>query len=211
MASPAIATAPADQRTLVVGFVLAMWRSTARSYSQPKRALCDASRLGSSAESGRVLASDREREATVARLRAAHLDGRIETDEFEHRVGRAASARTRAELAAVEADLPARSGAGVEPTSGVPWFPGRRHFAERKVLDAPLNEVPEATLAFLVPPLERNGYPLHQEGPDMLVFAQASRGARIMVRFRDLGDLRTLVLVHLGAFSVRRAFARLND
>ena len=159
-----------------------------------------------------MLASDREREATVARLRAAHLDGRIETDEFEDRVGRAASARTRADLEAIEADLPERSGVAVVPTRGVPWFPGRRHFAERKVLDAPLNEVREATLAFLVPPLERNGYPLHDEGPDMLVFAPSSRGARIMVRFRDLGDRRTLILVHgVAPLGVRRAFARLTD
>ncbi len=72
-----------------------------------------------------MLASDREREAAVLRLRAAHLEGRIETDEFEERVGRAESARTRAELEAIEADLPERSGAAVRPTSGVPWFPGR--------------------------------------------------------------------------------------
>jgi hypothetical protein len=159
-----------------------------------------------------VLASDREREATVLRLRAAHLEGRIETDEFEERVGRAESARTRAELEAVEADLPERSGPAVRPTSGVPWFPGRRHFAERKVLDAPLEDVREATLAFLLPPLERNGYPLHEQGPDVLVFAHGFRGSRIMVRFRDLGDRRTLVLVHGDApLAVRRAFARLDD
>jgi Domain of unknown function (DUF1707) len=72
-----------------------------------------------------VLASDREREATVLRLRAAHLEGRIETDEFEERVGRTESARTRAELEAIEADLPERSGAAVQPTSGLPSFPGR--------------------------------------------------------------------------------------
>jgi hypothetical protein len=159
-----------------------------------------------------VLASDREREATVLRLRAAHLEGRIETDEFEERVGRAESARTRADLEAIEADLPERSGAAVQPTSGVPWFPGRRHFAERKVLDAPLEAVREATLAFLLPPLEKNGYPLHEQGPDALVFGHRFRGARIMVRFRDLGDRRTLVLVHGTApLAVRRAFARLDD
>jgi hypothetical protein len=159
---------------------------------------------------GRVLASDREREASVLRLRAAHLEGRIETDEFEERVGRAENARTRAELDAVAADLPKRSRAVVEPTSGIPWVPGRRHFAERKVLDAPLDEVREATLAFLVAPLERHGYPLQQEGPDSLVFHR-SRGARIMVRFRDLGDRRTLVLVHGAApLGIRRAFARLD-
>jgi Domain of unknown function (DUF1707) len=159
-----------------------------------------------------VLASDREREATVLRLRAAHLEGRIETDEFEDRVGRVERARTRAELEAIEADLPERSGAAVQPTTGVPWFPGRRHFAERKVLDAPLDEVREATLAYLVPPLERNGYPLLREGPDVLVFTHSFRGARIMVRFRDLGDRRTLVLVHgVAPLGVRRAFARLDD
>jgi Domain of unknown function (DUF1707) len=146
------------------------------------------------------------------RLRAAHLEGRIGTEEFEERVGRAQSAATRAELEAVEADLPERSGAAIKPTSGVPWFPGRRHFSERKVLDAPLDEVREATLAFLVPPLERNGYPLRQEGPDALVFVHSHRGAGITVRFRDLGDRRTLVLVHgVAPLGVRRAFARLGE
>jgi hypothetical protein len=159
-----------------------------------------------------VLASDREREATVLRLRAAHLEGRIETDEFEERVGRAGSARTRAELEAIEADLPERSGAAVRPTTGVPWFPGRRHFAERKLLGAPVEEVRDATLAFLLPPLERNGYPLREQGPDVLVFSHRLRDVRITVRFRDLGDRRTLVLVHGAApLAVRRAFARLGE
>jgi hypothetical protein len=159
-----------------------------------------------------VLASDREREATVLRLRAAHLEGRIETDEFEERVGRAGSARTRAELEAIEADLPERSGAAVRPTTGVPWFPGRRHFAERKLLEAPVEEVRDATLAFLLPPLERNGYPLREQGPDVLVFSHRFRDVRITVRFRDLGDRRTLVLVHGAApLAVRRAFARLGE
>ena len=157
-----------------------------------------------------MLASDREREATILRLRAAHLEGRIETDEFEERVARAHSARTRDELDAMEADLPERSAAGVEPTTGVPWFPGRRHFVERKVLNAPLDEVREASLAFLVPPLERNGYPLRQERRDALNFGHPTRG--ITVRFRDLGDRRTLVLVHgVAPLNVRRAFARLDD
>ena len=140
------------------------------------------------------------------------VEGRIETEELEERVGRAESARTRAELEAIEDDLPERLGGALQPTSGIPWFPGRRHFAERKVLGAPLDEVRDATLAFLVPPLERSSYPLHQEGPDILIFTHPFRGARITVRFRDLGDRRTLVLVHgVAPLGVRRAFARLDD
>ncbi len=80
------------------------------------------------------------------------------------------------------------------------------------MIDAPLEGVREATLAFLLPPLERNGYPLHQQGPDVLVFTHRLRAARIMVRFRDLGDRRTLVLVHgVAPLAVRRAFAQLGD
>ena len=80
------------------------------------------------------------------------------------------------------------------------------------MLDAPLEAVREATLAFLLPPLERNGYPLFKQDPDTLVFGHTFRGARIMVRFRDLGDRRTLVLVHgVAPLVVRRAFAQLGD
>jgi len=161
-----------------------------------------------------MLASDREREATVLRLRAAHLEGRLAVEELELRIGRAEAAQTREELDAVEADLPERSSTAIEPTSGVPRLPGRRHFSKRKLLDAPPADVREAALAFIVPPLERYGYVLHQEGADVLVFTDPNRGptARIMVRLRDAGDRRTLVLAHgVAPLAVRRAFARLAD
>jgi hypothetical protein len=93
-------------------------------------------------------------------------------------------------------------------------MPGRRHFTERKLLDAPLEEVLDAALAFLVPPLERCGYFLHQEGDDVLVFQDVRHGprGRLMVRFRDAGDNRTLVLAHgVAPLAVRRAFATLTD
>jgi Domain of unknown function (DUF1707) len=161
-----------------------------------------------------MLASDRERQATVLRLRAAHLEGRLATEELELRIGRAEAARTREDLAALEADLPARSGPAITTTSGVPRMPGRRHFTERKLLDAPLEEVLDAALAFVVPPLERCGYFLHQEGDDVLVFQDVRHGprGRLMVRFRDAGDNRTLVLAHgVAPLAVRRAFATLSD
>lgn len=51
-------------------------------------------------------ASDREREAAVARLRAATGDGRLTFDEFAERAGRAWEARTCGELVLLTEDLP---------------------------------------------------------------------------------------------------------
>ena len=160
-----------------------------------------------------MLASDGEREATVLRLRAAHLEGRLETEELEQRVERAAGARTLEDLQALEADLPAiRPTAEIPTTTGVPRVPGRRHFSERKLLSADVGTVREAALAFIVPPLERHGFFLHQEGPDVLVFTDPRTADRIMVRLREAGSQRTLVLAHGTApLAVRQAFARLSD
>jgi hypothetical protein len=58
-----------------------------------------------------VRASDEERERTAGRLRDAHAEGRLESDELEERIGHAYRARTRGELHALVSDLPgARSG-----------------------------------------------------------------------------------------------------
>ena len=53
-----------------------------------------------------VLASDAEREAAVERLRSGAGEGRLDHDELERRVHAAYTARTRAELERVTADLP---------------------------------------------------------------------------------------------------------
>src|SRR5215210_5490711 len=70
-------------------------------------------------------ASDAERERTAAALRRHHLDGRLDTDELQDRLGACYAARTVGELEALTADLPsdaprrreravpARAGAGV--------------------------------------------------------------------------------------------------
>jgi hypothetical protein len=54
-----------------------------------------------------IRASDAERDATLERLSAATGDGRLTLEEFSQRMERATSARTRAELARLVADLPA--------------------------------------------------------------------------------------------------------
>ena len=52
-------------------------------------------------------ASDADRERVAAALRRHHLDGRLDTDELQDRLGRCYAARTTGELAALLADLPA--------------------------------------------------------------------------------------------------------
>ena len=56
-----------------------------------------------------ILASDAERERTVAVLRDAVVEGRLTLEEFSERVERVQAARTDRELAALTADLPARA------------------------------------------------------------------------------------------------------
>jgi hypothetical protein len=51
-------------------------------------------------------ASDADRERVAAALRRHHLDGRLDTDELQERLGRCYAARTAGELAALTADLP---------------------------------------------------------------------------------------------------------
>jgi Domain of unknown function (DUF1707) len=58
------------------------------------------------ADAGRMRASDAERERTVETLRLHAADGRLDADELERRVEAAFAATTRADLDALEADLP---------------------------------------------------------------------------------------------------------
>jgi len=66
-----------------------------------------------------VLASDAEREGACEVLRQASVDGRLTLDEFSQRVERALVARTRSELQAITADLPAAV-PGAPPVRGTP-------------------------------------------------------------------------------------------
>jgi hypothetical protein len=81
--------------------------------------------LGSPA-GGALRASDADRERTAAALRRHHLDGRLDTDELQERLGRCYAARTHADLAALTADLPperpagARAGIAPRARAGAP-------------------------------------------------------------------------------------------
>ena len=56
---------------------------------------------------GYLRASHADRDQVIDGLKAAFVQGRLDQDEFGHRVGQALAARTYAELAALTADLPA--------------------------------------------------------------------------------------------------------
>jgi hypothetical protein len=64
---------------------------------------------------GALRASDADRERTAAALRRHHLDGRLDTDELQVRLGRCYAARTQAELGALLADLPPQQPAASRP------------------------------------------------------------------------------------------------
>lgn len=67
-------------------------------------------------------ASDADRERVAAALRRHHLDGRLDTDELQERLGACYAARTEGELAALLADLPGEAPGA--PSS--PVAPARR-------------------------------------------------------------------------------------
>jgi hypothetical protein len=57
---------------------------------------------------GRLRASHADREQVVDMLKTAFVQGRLDRDEFDLRVGRALASRTCADLAALTADIAAR-------------------------------------------------------------------------------------------------------
>jgi uncharacterized protein DUF1707 len=70
-----------------------------------------------------VRVGDREREDAVVRLGAHFEAGRLTAEEHQERVGEALQAKTQVELAALFADLPGESSAGVqqEASDGEQW------------------------------------------------------------------------------------------
>jgi hypothetical protein len=71
-----------------------------------------------------IRASDQERDAATGRLQDAFAEGRLDDAEFDVRMRGALSARTRADLDGLLADLPA-AGPAVSPAAGAGSHPGR--------------------------------------------------------------------------------------
>jgi hypothetical protein len=71
-----------------------------------------------------VRASDQERDAATQQLQQAFAEGRLDDTEFDGRMRTALTARTRADLDALLADLPA-AGPASRPLDGPVTAPGR--------------------------------------------------------------------------------------
>ena len=71
-----------------------------------------------------VRASDQERDAATQQLQQAFAEGRLDDTEFDGRMRTALTARTRADLDALLADLPA-AGPASQPLDGPATAPGR--------------------------------------------------------------------------------------
>src|SRR4029077_3310124 len=70
-----------------------------------------------------VRASDQERDAATQQLQQAFAEGRLDDTEFDGRMRTALTARTRADLDALLADLPA-AGPASQPLDGPATAPG---------------------------------------------------------------------------------------
>ena len=73
---------------------------------------------------GQLRASQADREGVIDALKAAYVAGRLTEEEFEARVGQAFASRTRADLAAITADIPAGPVAALPPGCRTGWSPG---------------------------------------------------------------------------------------
>jgi hypothetical protein len=96
--------------------------------------------------SGRLRASDADREQVINVIKAAFVDGRVTKDELDARVSHTLMSRTYAELAVVTADLPARL-VRITPPRSVPA--GDLAPAEGNVTPGDRVVVGTATLAVL--------------------------------------------------------------
>jgi hypothetical protein len=70
---------------------------------------------GKDAAAGRMRASNADRERVVMVLQVAFAEGRLARDEFGSRIGGALTARTYEDLAALTADIPAKTAAAPRP------------------------------------------------------------------------------------------------
>ena len=83
----------------------------------PVRSVQDMSTATKGQPSGSLRVSDADRDRAIAELSEHYQAGRLTTEEFEDRTGRALQARTTADLADLFTDLPRRQGPAAGATA----------------------------------------------------------------------------------------------
>jgi hypothetical protein len=104
--------------------------------------------------SGSLRVSDADRDRAIAELSEHYQAGRLTTEEFEDRTGRALQARTSADLAALFTDLPRRQAPVTSAAVSAPASPGQSWPARVPV-------VPLAILAVVAVLALLSGHPFH--------------------------------------------------
>lgn len=77
-------------------------------------------------------AADADRERVLDRLRQAHVEGRLDTQELDERITATLNAKTYGQLAAITEDLPAGSLPAVPGTGAKPTKKERKELKERE-------------------------------------------------------------------------------
>ena len=121
---------------------------------QPVRSLQYMSTATRDHPSGSLRVSDADRDRAIAELSEHYQAGRLTTEEFEDRSGRALAARTSGDLAALFTDLPRRQAPVTSAAASAPASPGRFWPARVAV-------VPVAILAVVAVLALLGGHPFH--------------------------------------------------
>ena len=111
----------------------------------PVRSVQDMSTATKGYPSGSMRVSDADRDRAIAELSEHYQAGRLTTEEFEDRTGRALQARTTADLADLFTDLPRRQA----PMTGATASPGAASTAPASPAKAWPARVPVAPVTIL--------------------------------------------------------------
>lgn len=124
-------------------------------------------------------AGDADRERVVGQLRRHHLDGRLDGDELEERLGRAYAARTLGDLAGLVGDLPAVSAPSAPLPAAPPqkagWI-GRRSFGQTHELPVPVPAAYREGMRSIAASMGQYGFRLRERNEGQsLVFERDER------------------------------------
>lgn len=178
-----------------------------------------------------IRASDADRHAAVEALRGHYAVGRLDTEELERRVSRAASAQSLSELAEVTRDLPGKPSvrAAARDAHRVGGW-GLRGFRQEHELPVSRAFAWKQVMAHIAPAMAASGYSIAEtHEPDFLVFQLEEpsiwpwlfigplamlvphRKTRVAVSLSgDEPSRTTLVAAGVARRAVRKAFADIS-